>query len=167
MAPAELIPLTESTLAIAVPWFEDEQTQRWLGGPGWPALVLRLAASPPAEYRGRQVTGRFVWLAYVDQAPVGLADTERYADATASVAIVVAPAVRGRGVGRRIIQAVLAHPELAATQVTEAGIEPGNAASVRCFTAAGFTAANDTPDEHGVVYFRRSRSTPCHTQSSG
>lgn len=154
MAPIELIPLTESTLAIAVPWCEDEQTQRWLGGPGWPALVLRLAAIPPAEYRGRQVTGRFVWLAYVDQTPVGLADTERYADATASVAIVVAPAFRGRGFGRRIIQAVLAHSELAATQEIEAGIEPGNAASVRCFTAVGFTAVTDTPDEDGVVYFR-------------
>ena len=52
MGPIEFTPLSDGTLAVAAPWFEDEQTQRWLGGPGWPALVLRLAADPSAEHRG-------------------------------------------------------------------------------------------------------------------
>jgi RimJ/RimL family protein N-acetyltransferase len=155
VGPIEFVHLSEDTLPIAGPWFEDEQTQRWLGGPGWPALVLRLAADPPAEYRGRRVTGRFAWLARANQTPVGLAEIERYADATAGLALVVGPGFRGRGVGRRIIEAVLARPELAATEVIRAGIQPENTASVRCFTAAGFTAEADAPDEQGVVYFRR------------
>jgi len=159
VGPVEFVPLGDGTLAIAAPWFEDEQTQRWLGGPGCPALVLRLAANPPAEYRGCRVTGRFAWLAYTDQAPIGLVDVERYADATAGVALVVDPALRGRGFGRRIIQALLGRPELEATDVIRAGIEPGNVASVRCFTAAGFTAEADTPDDEGVAYFRRPRFT--------
>jgi RimJ/RimL family protein N-acetyltransferase len=157
MGPIEFTPLSEDTLAVATPWFEDEQTQRWLGGPGWPALALRLAADPSAEHRGRRVTGRFVWLAHAGQTPIGLVDTELYGNATAGVALVVNPALRGRGFGRRIIQALLARSELEATEVVRAGIEPENAASVRCFTAAGFTAEADTPDDEGIVYFRRPR----------
>jgi RimJ/RimL family protein N-acetyltransferase len=153
----ELVPLGEDTLAIAGPWFEDEQTRRWLGGPGWPALVLRLAADPPAEYRGRRMTGRFVWLAYADHTPVGLVETVRYADATASVVLVVDPALRGRGFGRKIIKALLAAPELDATEVVRACIEPENVASVRCFSAVGFSAEADAPDAEGVVYFRHVR----------
>lgn len=105
--------------------FEDEQTQRWLGGPGWPALVLRLAADPRAEYRRCRVTGRFAWLAYTDQVPIGLVDIERYADATAGVALVVDPVLRSQGLGRRIIEALVARPELEATEIIRAGIEPG------------------------------------------
>src|ERR1700742_579022 len=141
----EFVSLDEDTLPIAAPWFEDEQARRWLGGPGWPELILRLAADPPAEYRGCAVTGRFAWLAYSDQAPIGLVDVERYADATAGVALVVDPVFRSQGMGRHIIEALLAHPELEAAEIVQAGIEPGNEASVRCFTAVGFTAETATP----------------------
>jgi RimJ/RimL family protein N-acetyltransferase len=151
----QLVPLAADTLTVAEPWFHDEQTQRWLGGPGWPALVLRLASDPPAAYRGRRVTGRFAWLAYAEGQPVGLVDVERYADGTAGLALVVDPARRRQGLGKRIIQAVLAHPELGETELIRAGIEPDNQASVRCFTAVGFAAETDEPDEEGVVYFRR------------
>jgi RimJ/RimL family protein N-acetyltransferase len=154
-AEIQLVALTADTLALAEPWFQDEQTRRWLGGPGWPALVLRLALDPPAEYRGRRVTGRFAWLAYAEGQPVGLVDVERYADGTAGLALVVDPARRGQGLGGRIIQAALAHPELGGTELVRAGIEPDNQASVRCFTAVGFAAEATEPDEEGVVYFRR------------
>jgi RimJ/RimL family protein N-acetyltransferase len=150
-----LVPLAADTLTLAEPWFHEEQTRRWLGGPGWPALVLRLALDPPAEYRGRRVTGRFAWLAYAEGQPVGLVDVERYADGTAGLALVVDPARRRQGLGKWIIQAVLAHPELGGTELIRAGIEPDNQASVRCFTAVGFAAEADEPDEEGIVYFRR------------
>jgi RimJ/RimL family protein N-acetyltransferase len=154
-AEIQFVALAADTLGLAEPWFKDAQTRRWLGGPGWPALVLRLALDPPAEYRGRRVTGRFAWLAYAEGQPVGLVDVERYADGTAGLALVVDPARRRQGLGKQIIQAVLAHPELGGTELVRAGIEPKNQASVRCFTAVGFAAEADGPDEEGVVYFRR------------
>jgi RimJ/RimL family protein N-acetyltransferase len=154
-AEIRLVALTADTLALAEPWFQDEQTRRWLGGPGWPALVLRLALDPPAEYRGRRVTGSFAWLAYAEGQPVGLVDVERYADGTAGLALVVDPARRGQGLGQRIIRAVLAHQELGGTELVRVGIEPDNQASVRCFTAVGFAAEANEPDWEGVVYFRR------------
>jgi GNAT superfamily N-acetyltransferase len=76
------------------------------------ALVLRLATDPPAEFRDRRVTRRLAWLASTGWAYVGLIDVDQYADATAGVALVVAPALRGQGLGRRIIQGLLARPEL-------------------------------------------------------
>jgi RimJ/RimL family protein N-acetyltransferase len=38
---------------------------------------------------------------------------------------------RRQGLGKQIIQAVLAHPELGETELVRAGIEPDNQASVR------------------------------------
>jgi L-amino acid N-acyltransferase YncA len=69
--------------------------------------------------------------------------------------LVVDPARRRQGLGKRIIQAVVAHPQLGEIELVRAGIEPGNQASVRCFTAVGFSVETDEPDEEGVVYFRR------------
>ena len=43
----QLVPLAADTLAFAEPWFQDEQTRRWLGGPGWPTF-LRVASFLPA-----------------------------------------------------------------------------------------------------------------------
>ena len=120
---------------------------------------MRLASDPPAE---NDVTGRFVWLAYHGEEPVGLVDVERYEDGTAGLALVVCPAFRKRGLGKEILAAVVSRPELARTSVLRAGIEPANQASVGCFEGAGFEPQSEEPDEDGFIYFvyRRGPSEP-------
>ena len=53
------------------------------------------------------------------------------------VSLEIDPAARGRGLGRRMIQA--ARSLVAAEEVVFAQVAPGNAASLRAFLAAGFT----------------------------
>lgn len=53
------------------------------------------------------------------------------------VSLEIDPAARGRGLGRRMIEA--ARSLVAAEEVVFAQVAPGNAASLRAFLAAGFT----------------------------
>jgi aryl-alcohol dehydrogenase-like predicted oxidoreductase len=59
-----LRPFRRDQLPLARPWFADADTERWLGGPRWPDLVLDLADSPLGEFRGAIETGRYEWLAW-------------------------------------------------------------------------------------------------------
>jgi L-amino acid N-acyltransferase YncA len=62
-----------------------------------------------------------------------------------SIVIVRDPKVRGRGVGRQIVRAILREPTLADVRVFGAGVAPDNVASRRCFDqrrrSDGFTAS--------------------------
>jgi hypothetical protein len=49
-------------LGLAQTWFDDAETQRWLGGPQWLARMLRLGGDPLGEFRGARETGRYWWL---------------------------------------------------------------------------------------------------------
>ena len=64
-----LRPFTSPDLPLVEPWFADADTQRWLGGPGWPRLVL--TGRPLGEYRGAVETGNYDWLATDDELVVG------------------------------------------------------------------------------------------------
>lgn len=143
-----MLPVTEA-------WFEDIETQRWLGGIEWPKIALRMAAEYPNEHTECEVAGRFVFLAWNEEKPVGLVDTEQYKDGTAGLALVIDPSKRRRGLGSEIIQAVARRPEIARTRKLRVGIEPDNRAGVRCFERAGFMPEPEEPDEEGFVYFMR------------
>ncbi len=45
-----LRPFTRDQLALVEPWFEDPETQRWLGGPDWPRMILDLSDAPLGEF---------------------------------------------------------------------------------------------------------------------
>jgi RimJ/RimL family protein N-acetyltransferase len=156
----DLVPFTPADLPRVELWFDDAQTRRWLGGPQWPAMVLRLAADPAEEHRGRRIRARQAWLAEQAGIPVALLDVEVYPDGTAGCAFVVAPERRGHGVGRRALARLAA--ELAAAGVREitAGVEPANTSSVRCLLGAGFQPRVDTPDAEGFLYFARLTGEP-------
>jgi len=64
-----LRPFTSGDLPLVEPWFADADTQRWLGGPGWPRLVL--TGHPLGEYRGAAETGSYDWLAADGELVVG------------------------------------------------------------------------------------------------
>jgi RimJ/RimL family protein N-acetyltransferase len=67
----------------------------------------------------------------------------------------VDPALRRRGYATAMINAVLAMPKLAHVALFGAGVEPANAASVRCLLKAGFAPLDPAPDREGIVYYAR------------
>ncbi len=153
-------------LPQVVPWFHEAETQRWLGGPGWPQLVIDLEERPLGEFRGARETGRYGWLALADDAAVGYTGCDTYDRWTtwngrgvfatipvpaATISPVVDPAVRRRGIGTAVITAMIALPELAPVALVTAGIEPANTASARCLQKAGFQPLNPDPDVEGVL----------------
>ena len=153
MRPIELRPFTPDLIGAVAPWFDDPVTVRWLGGRDWPENLLRLIAEPPPEHRGSTVRGRAGWVATLDRDPVALIDAEIYADGTAAVALVVAPAHRRRGVGASVLAAI---GRLLARRGIDAligGVEQNNEASHRCVKGAGFVAVAEEPDDEGFINY--------------
>lgn len=149
--------LSRAELRTVSTWFDDPLTRRWLGGPGLPAQLLRLAEDPPARSRGRDVTGRHVWTIQDNRDPVGLVDFEIYADGGAGISIVVAPEARQRGVAKRAIEAVMNAPEARGVERFEAEIAAANLKSVRAFERAGFVHTGPA-SEDGYELFVAVRS---------
>jgi len=132
----------EETLPTLETWFEDPELRRRLGG----TLPLRRWFS----YVDSQ-PGRFAWMAYEEGKSVGMVDLEAEPDGTGWVAHLVKPELRGRGYGRRILEAMLAQPEVSRLKVIKGGIEPDNVAALRCCQAVGFVLEGDEPDEEGFL----------------
>lgn len=174
-----LRPLTPGDLPGIVAWFEDHDTQRFLGGPGWPAAMLANAdRSIGTTFRGATQVGTDHYLAlaadnpvgYIDcgtfdrctvyggEGPVGPIITESIDVATGSIAFVIDPRVRRRGLGRAMIVALTEQPELHLVELFEAGVEPANTASRRCLEAAGFGVRSEEPDGEGMLYYRARRA---------
>lgn len=170
-------PFEQRELSLVEPWFDDGETQRWLGGSGWPRQMLELQDRQIGQFRGARETGRYQWLAWDQDAPVGYIDcgtTDRWTTwdggpngrgvvaaipvPSAGLAYVVNPAVRRRGYGRAMAVGLMARPELAHIELFAAGIEPENVASVRCLAAAGFAALDPLPDWEGIVYYAHRRA---------
>lgn len=73
-----LRPFRQRQLALTDRWFADADTRRWLGGPGWPGLILDLHKRPLGEYRGAVETGRYSWLAWDGDTAVGYVGCDTY-----------------------------------------------------------------------------------------
>jgi RimJ/RimL family protein N-acetyltransferase len=133
------------------PWFDDEQTRRYLGGRNWIRRELRLIAEVPGRVDGAVVVvGRWGWVAFEDDVPVGVIGAERYDDGTASTALTVAPGHRSRGVGRRMLSALLNRPELGGVIRIVGGVEPDNLPSIRCLTGLGADLSEEV-DHEGML----------------
>ena len=78
MSCLQLRPFERKHLPLVEPWFADAATRRWLGGPGWPRLMLDRASRPLGEFRGASETGRYRWLAWDQGAAVGYIDCDTY-----------------------------------------------------------------------------------------
>jgi ribosomal protein S18 acetylase RimI-like enzyme len=137
-------PLLASDLGQVERWFDDAETQRWLGGRDWPAQSLRLAGE-----------NRHVLLA-TDGGSIALLDVEIYDRHRASFAIVVAPAERRKGIGRQVVEAAIGHPLF--SDVTEwfVGVERDNDASRGLVEKLGFRQMTDE-DADGFTYYARGR----------
>lgn len=179
-----LRPLAREELSGIAPWFEDPDTQRFLGGPDWPAAMLANAdRSIGTTFRGATQSGVHHYLAlaadnpaadnpvgYIDcgtfdrcavyggEGPDGPIILETIEAVTGSIAFVIDPQVRRRGLGRAMIAALTEQPELHLGELFEAGVEPANTASRRCLEAAGFRVRSVEPDYEGMLYYRAWRA---------
>ncbi len=170
-----LRPLTPADLPPITPWFEDPDTSRFLGGPEWPAQMLALAGrSAGTMFRGARQIDTHHYLALAAGTPVGYIDcgtfdrctvyggegpdgpiiVETIDAVTGAIAFVIAPELRGRGLGRAMIAAMVARSELRDAELFEAGVEPQNTASRRCLEASGFELGSERPDFEGMLYYR-------------
>ena len=150
--------LTAADVPDVRPWFEDERTRRFLGGPRWPELALKRSEAPAREFRGRRVLSKHVWLGVEMDRPIGLVAVECYTDRSAELSVVVDPARRGRGLCRRIVQATLELAEMEEVDEVRAMVQPENVASLRCFEGAGFVQLSREPDDENsvtLIYCRR------------
>ena len=145
-------PLTSKLVAIVEPWFDDPETIRYLGRRDWVQRALLLVRQAPgAEFKGNIVLSRHAWVVF-DQTnqPVGLIDIEPYNNGTAGMAFVVAPQVRGHGIGRRMLLDLGGQPELKAVHTIIGGVEPENISCRICLTKAGYMVAAEA-DEEGML----------------
>lgn len=170
-----LRPLTRTDLAAITPWFEDPDTRRFLGGPDWPAAMLAHGVrSVGTTFRGARQTGAYRYLALSATAPIGYIDCGTFDRATVyggegpdgpmiletieavtgSIAFVIDPARRRRGVATSMIRALAHHPHLSAVELFEAGVEPANHGSRAALAAAGFRPRSPAPDCEGMLYYR-------------
>ncbi|MHB8643957.1 MAG: GNAT family N-acetyltransferase [Gaiellaceae bacterium] len=153
MSRIELEAFTHSDRDTIVPWFDDDDTRRFIGGTGWVEHSLLHPPPPSTERLGRQISARFMWMARESGVPVGVVDIASYDDATADLALIVAPDHRRGGVCKRILDAVIAHPALQELKMMRLGVEPENTGAARCAKAAGFSA--EPNGEQGLTHYIR------------
>ena len=155
----DLVPFGPDDVSRIEPWFDDAETQRWLGGRDWirrePELLTKTIGD---EYRGKVVTDRKMWLGLDETGePVSFTDGETYDRYAAwdgsdrdqpvvsdvvdvpsmGLVLVVDPTRRRRGYGSATLRAVMAQPATADIRLFTAGIEADNVASIACARRAG------------------------------
>lgn len=155
----EFVPLTGELICEVEEWFDDGATLRFLGGRDWIWRELWLLISQPGAVVGDvRVAGRHAWLVRdADERFVGFIGVEVYDDDTAALSMVVAPEVRGLGVGRRVLGSLDELPELAGVERLVGGVEPANHAARQVLVAAGFKVSHK-PDDEGMLDVERVRS---------
>jgi RimJ/RimL family protein N-acetyltransferase len=178
----QLIAFTPRDVERIEPWFDDPDTQRFLGGRDWIRRAPSLLELPIGEdYRGKVVTGRRMWLSLEENGePVAFVDGEAYNRYAAwdgsdpdhpvvsdvvevpsmGLVVVVDPARRRRGFGRSTIQAIIAHPDVAHIRLFFGEVEIENVASIRRIEKAGFRARSTEPDFEGMLRFSLASSGP-------
>ncbi len=166
-----LAPFEPEHLPGVLPWFDDPETRRRLGGRDWPTRELALRSTVwTDEFRGRRVLRSCTFVALDDDgvvvAQIGgdvydrwtvwdpaaerVLSTDRRR--TMGAAYVVAPSRRGRGIGAATLRALVAAPQTADVEQFVLGIEPDNAASLGAAAAAGFTPLTTEPDVEDMLY---------------
>jgi RimJ/RimL family protein N-acetyltransferase len=177
MLHVQLRPFESDQLPLVESWFNDADSQRWLGGPRWPQQMLDLLKRPLGEFRGAVETGRYRWLAWEHDRAVGYIDCGTHDRWTtweggssgrgvistilvpaASITYVVDPALRRRGYCVAMITELMALSDLTHIELFGAGVEPENIGSVRGLLRAGFQVLDPMPDWEGIVYYAGFRS---------
>ena len=131
--------LTATNAETIAWWFDDPDTQRYLGDRTWLYQIVGLVQTAPGTaWNGVTVLERHLWLAGDRDGACGLVDIEIYDNASAALALVVAPDRRSQGVGQQILAELTIRPELNAVTRLFGSIEPDNLGAQRCCLRAGF-----------------------------
>ncbi|MHB1430781.1 MAG: GNAT family N-acetyltransferase [Streptosporangiaceae bacterium] len=117
-------------LAIYQAGIDDGNATFETTAPSWPEFTAaRLAEHRFVALRGDMVAGWVAVSTYSSRCVyVGVVEHSVY----------VHPAARGQGVGRRLLDALIASTEAAGIWTIQSGIFPENTASIALHTAAGF-----------------------------
>lgn len=154
------VTLRRLTPADAASWLADPgPVHQWPPVADWPTeqdvIVLRLAAQSSDPWP--------CWLVIHDAAVIGTVVLTGPADATgeAEIGYVLAPACRGRGLGRAAVAVLLRElSEHHGVRRVRARVAPANLASTRLLTALQFTPVDtDGPDGTDVVWQRELNAT--------
>jgi len=150
--------LSPEQLSIVEPWFDDPDSRRFLGGPEEVAGDIELMRTTPGTvFRGHLVLSNHVWIVYEEEQAVGYLGVECYDNGTAGFSFLVAPSVRRRGIGVRILSELDRIDVLRETHTYIGGISPSNTASRRCLEKAGF-CVGDRPDHEGMLPIEKKRT---------
>jgi ribosomal protein S18 acetylase RimI-like enzyme len=119
-------------------WFPDaEALGNWAGhGPSWPldrAQLDRRRADPDVR----------AWTAFLDRRPgepVGHVELIHLGPGAARLdRVVIAPALRGRGLGAELVAAALAEARAAGARTVDLLVYAANLPAIRAYAGAGFT----------------------------
>jgi len=87
----------------------------------------------------------------MEEKPIALIDLETYNDGTASLALVVAPEMRGKGISTRIHKDIWGIPEMTGINKIIGGIEPANVAMISSLKKAGAKISKEINAEGYIV----------------
>lgn len=132
---------TAADLEVARPWFEDPDSDDFAGGTEM--LERHLVEAEEGVYVGE-----------LNGAPVAIVSTISVRGPSALInPLVVAPELRGQGVGRAVLQALASLPEFEGHELF-ADVDDDNPASIRSFAAAGFVV-DPKRSHHGNTRLER------------
>ena len=137
---------TPTDIPLLEGWFEDAELRRRLSPPtgAWVAHVLKDSAAR-------------VWIAAQAGLPVGLIQVDGTTDGPGAIALGVAPNLRGKGVGTRVLRAFCEGGPGAVYTVLTGAAEADNTASLICAHRAGFVVSEEF-DADGLIPVTRSRA---------
>jgi GNAT superfamily N-acetyltransferase len=131
----------DADVDLAWPWYRDAETVALVDGPGSPtyardrvAAMFEALAAQGEVYLIERRCGDD-WQAFGDVTP-----------APETLPIVVAPGLRGQGIGRRVVLRLVDRARvLGWTELRVREVHPGNDAAHRLFTGLGFVPRDDAP----------------------
>lgn len=141
-----LVPMKQADLSTLQSWFEDKELSKRLGG--------MLPLQKYFDYVQSE-SNYFAWMALEGDTPVGAVFMENEAGEPQSFAFLVKPELRSGGYGKRILQKLMAQPELSNAEEWKVGIEPDNIASQRCLASVGFVPESGIEDAEGFLQYIR------------
>lgn len=110
----------------------------------------------PTEQYIKYVTtapNHYCWMVYQNNVPVGKVSYE-IDHQKAYIDLLIRPEYRRQGLGKMIIEQVIARPEISSIKKMIAGIKHTNTASINLFKSVGFDAKGNEIDEDGFIdYF--------------